>query len=81
MPKISLTIDERARFRASINLEHWGFEKVSDYEFKNADYFNVITGQWNVLFSSKHDTIPVEYDRLEQFLLNKGYVKKQEAGQ
>lgn len=75
--KISLTVDERLTYRAALNLIDWGFEQIegSSYEFKNADFFKVITGEWVVLFSTGSVTIPVEYDKVENFLLARFYKK------
>ncbi len=75
MAKFSLTIDERALLKAGINLEQYGFEKTSGYEYKNKDYFHVLMGDWCAVFSSGSYTTPVEYDKLEEWLLEKGYSK------
>ena len=75
--KISLTVEERQTYRAALNLVDWGFEQIegSSYEFKNRDFFKVITGEWVVLFSTGSYTIPVEYDKVENFLSARFYKK------
>jgi len=70
-----LSKNERYVLRHSLDLESYGFIKVSQSEYRNDDFFCVFLGEWFVVFSSKQFTTAIAYDKVEQFLHSRGFVK------
>ncbi len=70
-----LTKDQKYKYRHTLDLRKWGFEQPSDYEYKNEHFLSVIFYEDSVVFSCKQFTRSVQYDKVEEFLLSKGFKK------
>jgi len=69
------TKDEYFQWRNDLDLSSWGFEKMSAFEYRSNDYFNVTLFEKTVMFCSKQFTTAVDYDKVEVFLMDKGLTK------
>ena len=73
--------NQRYLMQNSLDLTQYGFERVDEFTYKNDKYFSVVLSDWFVVFSSRQFTRAIDYNKIEAFLKEEGFIKQDTINQ